>query len=162
MQKDELLEVALRREADVQSVCYAHREWGEGLEIGSFSDFNTSQERRAVSNEIFSDDDKSVSNNSLDSYNRLWITSGAKASTLNSSQIEIDTVGRRRNDAACPTNRGGNETRNSYMNQQRQAMGDRSIAMDDLDKASVKNQNNDTVVSDVDFGDELGFGTDYC
>ena len=132
------------------------------LEIGSFSDFNTSQERRAVSNEIFSDDDKSVSNNSLDSYNRLWITSGAKASTLNSSQIEIDTVGRRRNDAACPTKRGGNETRNSYMNQQRQAMGDRSIAMDDLDKASVKNQNNDTVVSDVDFGDELGFGTDYC
>jgi len=31
MQEDELLEVALRREADVQSVCYAHREWGEGL-----------------------------------------------------------------------------------------------------------------------------------
>eukprot|EP00590_Aulacoseira_subarctica_P009748 CAMPEP_0172436172 /NCGR_PEP_ID=MMETSP1064-20121228/71585_1 /TAXON_ID=202472 /ORGANISM="Aulacoseira subarctica , Strain CCAP 1002/5" /LENGTH=487 /DNA_ID=CAMNT_0013184563 /DNA_START=1215 /DNA_END=2678 /DNA_ORIENTATION=+ len=133
------------------------------LEIGSFSDFNTGQERRAVSNEILSEnDDMSVSNNSLDSYNRLWNTTGAKANTLKSSQIKIDAVGRRRNDAACPPNRQKNETGNSDMNQQRLVMGDRSIAMDDLDKASVKNQNNDTVVSDFDFGDELGFGTDYC
>lgn len=31
LQEDDLLEAALRREADAQSMCYAHRDWGEGL-----------------------------------------------------------------------------------------------------------------------------------